>query len=238
MENTKNFTTGGVLITLIKFAVPVFAALFLQSLYGGVDLLIVGQFAETADVSGVATGSLLMQTVTMVITGLSMGITVYVGQKIGERNEEEAGKAIGCGIVLFILIGIFLSSLLVIFTKHLANLLQAPTEAYVQTCQYIMVCGFGTVFIGLYNLLGAIFRGIGDSKTPLFTVLVACIFNIIGDLLFVAVFGLGAMGAALATILAQALSVLISTIVITKKTLPFSFKKSISGLTTILLHSN
>ena len=225
MENTKNFTNGGVLKTLIKFAVPVFAALFLQSLYGGVDLLIVGQFAETADVSGVATGSLLMQTVTMVITGLSMGITVYVGQKIGERNEEEAGKAIGSGIVLFILIGILLSCLLVVFTKHLANLLQAPTEAYVQTCQYIMVCGFGTVFIGLYNLLGAIFRGIGDSKTPLFTVLVACIFNIIGDLFFVAVFGLGAMGAALATILAQALSVVVSTIVITKKPLPFSFKK-------------
>ena len=225
MENAKNFTTGGVLKTLIKFAVPVFAALFLQSLYGGVDLLIVGQFAETADVSGVATGSLLMQTVTMVITGLSMGITVYVGQKIGEKNEEEAGKAIGCGIVLFILIGILLSSVLVIFTKPLANLLQAPTEAYVQTCQYIMVCGFGTVFIGLYNLLGAIFRGIGDSKTPLFTVLVACIFNIFGDLLFVAVFGLGAMGAALATILAQAISVMVSTLVITKKTLPFSFQK-------------
>lgn len=89
MENAKNFTTGSVLKTLIKFAVPVFAALFLQSLYGGVDLLIVGQFAETADVSGVATGSLVMQTVTMVITGLSMGITVYVGQKIGEKNEEE-----------------------------------------------------------------------------------------------------------------------------------------------------
>lgn len=225
MDQSKNFTSGNVLKRLIQFAIPVFAALFLQSLYGGVDLLIVGQFAETADVSGVATGSLLMQTVTMVITGLSMGITIYVGQKIGEGKDDEAGKAIGSGLVLFILIGIILSLLLVMFTKYWAGLLHAPVEAYEQTCEYIMVCGFGTVFIGFYNLLGAIFRGIGDSKTPLFTVLIACIFNIFGDLLFVAVCGLGAMGAALATIIAQAFSVVISILIIIRKTLPFTFKK-------------
>lgn len=173
MDNTKSLTSGGVLSSLIKFAIPVLVAMFLQSLYGAVDLLVVGQFAETIDVSGVATGSLLMQTVTMIITGLSMGVTIYVGQKIGEKKEEEAGKAIGAGIVLFLLIGAILSILLVFFTKQLANILYAPSEAYVQTCEYIMVCGVGTIFIGLYNLLGAIFRGIGDSKTPLFTVFVA-----------------------------------------------------------------
>ena len=225
MEQTKSFTSGGVLRSLIKFAIPVLAAMFLQSLYGAVDLLVVGQFAETIDVSGVATGSLLMQTVTMIITGLSMGVTVYVGQKIGEKNEEEAGKAIGSGIVLFILIGALLSILLVVFTKQLASLLHAPVEAYVQTCEYIWVCGSGTIFIGLYNLLGAIFRGIGDSKTPLFTVFVACVINIVCDLLFVAVFGLGAMGAALATIIAQAVSVIVSILIIVKKPLPFIFKK-------------
>ena len=225
MENTKNFTNEGVLKSLIKFAIPVLAALFLQSLYGGVDLLIVGQFAETADVSGVATGSLLMQTVTMVITGLSMGITIYVGQKIGEGKSEEAGKAIGAGVVLFVLIGMILSAILVIFTKDLANMLHAPQEAFAQTCEYILVCGLGTIFIGLYNLLGAIFRGIGDSKTPLLTVFIACVFNIAGDLLLVAVFGLGSMGAALATVIAQAASVIISIFIILKKPLPFVFKK-------------
>ena len=225
MEHTDNFTTGGVLKALIKFAITVLAALFLQSLYGGVDLLIVGQFAETADVSGVATGSLLMQTVTMVITGLSMGITIYVGQKIGEKNDQEAGRAIGAGIVLFAIIGIIFSALLVLFTKVFADALHAPVEAYGQTGEYIMVCGFGTVFIGLYNLLGAIFRGIGDSKTPLFTVCIACVLNILGDLLFVAVFCLGAMGAALATIIAQAFSVMISSLFIMKKPLPFTFRK-------------
>ena len=225
MDNTKSFTSGGVLSSLIKFAIPVLAAMFLQSLYGAVDLLVVGQFAETIDVSGVATGSLLMQTVTMIITGLSMGVTVYVGQKIGEKKEEEAGKAIGAGIALFLLIGVILSILLVCFTKQLANILHAPSEAYVQTCEYIMVCGGGTIFIVLYNLLGAIFRGIGDSKTPLFTVFVACIINIAADLLFVAVLGLGAMGAALATIIAQAVSVIVSIFIIIKKPLPFVFKK-------------
>lgn len=223
-EMEKNFTSGGVLGTLIKFAIPVLVALFLQSLYGGVDLLIVGQFAETADVSGVSTGSLLMHTVTMAITGIAMGITVYVGQKIGEKRDKEAGKAIGSGIVLFVVLGIILSILLVVFTKNLANLLHAPEEAYTQTCAYIKVCGFGTIFIGLYNLLGAIFRGIGDSKTPLLTVCIACVFNILGDLLFVAVFHLGSMGAALATVIAQAVSVVISLLIIKKKSLPFTFK--------------
>ena len=225
MDETRNFTDGGVLKSLIRFAIPVLAALFLQSLYGGVDLLIVGQFAETADVSGVATGSLLMQTVTMVITGLSMGITIYVGQKIGEKNQEEAGKAIGAGIVLFCFLDVILAVILAVFTKSFASALHAPQEAYTQTCQYIMVCGIGIVFIGLYNLLGAVFRGIGDSKTPLFTVFIACICNIAGDLVFVAVIGLGAMGAALATVIAQAFSVLISMFIIRKKTLPFTFRK-------------
>lgn len=225
MDNTKNFTSGGVLSSLIKFAIPVFVAMILQSLYGAVDLLVVGQFAQTIDVSGVATGSLLMQTVTMIITGLSMGVTVYVGQKIGKKETEEAGKAIGSGIVLFLLIGALLSVLLVVFTKQLANLLHAPSEAFAETCEYIMVCGSGTIFIGLYNLLGAIFRGIGDSKTPLFTVFVACVINIVGDLLFVAVFGMGAKGAALATVIAQAVSVIVSVAIIIKKPLPFVFKK-------------
>lgn len=225
MDNTKNLITGGVLGALIRFAIPVLAAMFLQSLYGGVDLFVVGQFAETSDVSGVSTGSLLMQTVTMIITGLAMGITVYVGQKIGEEKREEAGRAIGSGITLFILFGIIISLGLVGFTKELVRMLHAPAEAYKETFDYIRVCGLGTIFIVLYNLLGAIFRGIGDSKTPLITVCIACVCNIVGDLLFVAVLGLGAMGAALATVFAQAVSVIVSVVIIIKKPLPFVLKR-------------
>ncbi len=225
MNNASNLVTGKVFSSLIKFAVPVFVAMFLQSLYGGVDLLVVGQFAKTADVSGVATGSLLMQTVTMIITGFSMGVTVYVGQKIGENNNKDAGKAVGAGVVLFLFVGTILSLLLVLFTRQLADLLHAPKEAFKETCDYITVCGTGTLFICMYNLLGAIFRGVGDSRTPLITVLIACTINIVGDLFFIAFLGMGAKGAALATIIAQATSVVISLLIIRKKSLPFTFKK-------------
>ncbi len=226
MEKTKDFTSGSVLGSLIKFAIPVFAAMFLQSLYGGADLLIVGQFAKTVDVSGVSSGSVLVHTLTMAITGLSMGITVFVGQKIGEKKQEEAGEAIGAGVALFSLIGIILSLILAIFSDQFTELLHAPAEATSQTSIYIRICGIGAIFIVLYNLLGAIFRGIGDSKTPLITVCIACVINIVGDLILVAGFKMGAAGAAIATITAQAISVIISLFMIMKKELPFTFHRS------------
>ena len=217
VQEAKNLTQGNVLSTLLKFAVPVLLAMFLQALYGGVDLLVVGQFGTTQDVSGVSTGSMLLHTLTSLIFGLTMGVTVFVGQKIGEGKPDDAGKAIGTGIVLFSILGLLISALTIIFTKQLATLMHAPKEAFVQTCHYIQVCGAGLIFIVFYNLLGAIFRGIGDSKTPLITVAIACVVNIIADLIFVAVFNLGAFGAALATILAQALSVIFSLLIIIKK---------------------
>ena len=218
--------SGKVLPALIKFSLPIMAALFLQSLYGGVDLLIVGKFATTADVSAVSTGSTLMQTVTMVITGLTVGVTVLVGQKIGAKRKDDAGKVIGAGIVLFLLLGVVLSIILIFCTEGLATVLQAPEEAYSKTCDYIRVCGIGTVFIVFYNLIGAIFRGIGDSKTPLFTVLIACVCNIIGDLVFAAWLGFGAMGTAIATVISQAISVVVSVIILKNRKLPFEFHKN------------
>ena len=230
MKETKNLTQGNVLSTLLQFAIPVLLAMFLQALYGGIDLLIVGQFGTTQDVSGVSTGSMLLHTLTSLIVGLTMGITVFVGQKIGEGKPEKAGKTIGSGIVLFTILGIILSLVVIIFTKPLARILHAPEEAFMQTCQYIQICGAGLLFIVFYNLLGAIFRGIGDSKTPLLTVFIACIVNIFADLIFVAIFKMGAFGAALATVLAQALSVLVSLMIIIKRgkktKLPFEFHKS------------
>lgn len=225
MGKTRSLTEGKILSTLIRFAIPVFFALFLQALYGGVDLLVVGQFAQTADVSGVATGSMLLQTVTMIITGLTMGITILVGEKIGEKRPKEAGEAIGGGICLFAVLGIVLTIVLVGGAKFIAGLMQAPESAFDQTVTYIRICGAGSIFIVAYNVLGGVFRGIGDSKTPLMTVAIACVVNIFGDLLLVAVFHMGTAGAALATVAAQAVSVLISFLVIRKKTLPFSFSR-------------
>lgn len=228
-KKTKDLTQGPILGSLIRFAIPLLFAMFLQSLYGGVDLLIVGQFASTGDVSGVSTGSTLMQTITMIVTGLAMGLTIHVGQKIGEKNTVEAGKAIGTGIAVFFVCGVIMTVMTGVFTSFFANLLHAPAEAYDQTCAYIRICGLGSVFIVAYNVLGAVFRGIGDSKTPLLAVMISCVLNIFGDLLLVAGLGMGAAGAAIATVFSQACSVVLSLLIIMRKQLPFAFKKEYIG---------
>lgn len=226
MNQTQNFTEGKIFSPLIRFALPVLLALFLQAMYGAVDLLIVGQFGgELADVyvSAVSTGSQIMQTLTVVITGLAMGLTVFVGEKIGAQRKDEAGKIIGSGIFLFAVLSVVLTILMLISAPALSTLMHAPKEAFDDTVLYVVICSAGTIFIVAYNLLGSIFRGIGDSKIPLLTVTIACVLNILGDLLLVAVFHMGAAGAAIATVFAQAVSVLLSLLIIRKRELPFTF---------------
>lgn len=214
MEKTNDFTEGKILPKLIGFAFPVLLALFLQAMYGAVDLLVVGQFSSAAAVSAVSTGSQIQQSVTTVITGIAMGITVLVGQKIGEKHPHEAGMIIGSGIAMFAVIAVILTILMTCGASSLSALMQAPEEAFSETTAYIRICSAGAFFIIAYNVLGSIFRGIGDSKMPLITVAIACVINIAGDLLFVAGFHWGAAGAAAATVLAQAVSVLLSFLII------------------------
>lgn len=222
-DHRQSLTTGNILTSLISFAFPVLLALFLQAMYGAADLIIVGQFAGTYEQSGVATGSQLLNMITMVITGLTMGVTVFVGHCIGLGDRERAGQGIGTGIVIFALLAVAVTALVVPLSDELSNLMHAPSEAFAQTSGYIKICGMGTVFITAYNVIGAIFRGIGDSKTPLLTVAIACVINILGDLWLVAGLGTGAAGAAIATVSAQAISVLCSVYLISRKKLPFSF---------------
>ena len=225
MTKQIKFTEGKILEPLLRFALPVLFALFLQSLYGAVDLLIVGKFATSADVSGVSTGSQIMMTITNLMTSLSLGITVFLGQKIGDGKEKDSGLLVANGIMLFGSIGIFLSILIPILAGNLASLMNAPEEAFSYTRAYLRVCGAGMIVILSYNLIGSIFRGLGDSVTPLITVAIACAFNIAGDLLLVAVFHMGALGAAIATVTAQAVSVVISLIMISKKSMGFSLNR-------------
>ena len=224
MDNTGTFTEGKIVGPLLKFMGPVLFAMFLQSLYGAVDLIVVGQFATTADVSGVSTGSQLIMMVQNIVVTFSMGITVTIGQLIGAGDRRKAGKSIGTGIILCGIIGVIVTLVLVIFAKPLANIMNAPEEAYTQTVHYIRICGAGMLIIVAYNLIGSVFRGIGDSKTPLMAVAIACIFNIFADLLFVAVFHMGCEGAALATVAAQLISVIISISIITRRQLPVDFR--------------
>ena len=225
MKNN-DFTSGGILPKLLKFMLPVLFSMFLQALYGAVDLLIVGQFSSTADVSAVSTGSQIITTLTNLLVSFSMGITVAVGQRIGQKRLKDAAQTIGTGIIIFAIAGFVLTVISLFCASGLAKLMQAPAEAFSLTTDYIKICGAGFVIISAYNLLGSIFRGLGDAKTPLIAVGIACVFNIVGDYIFVAIFNLGSSGAAIATVLAQLISVIISLFMIRRTKLPFEFNKT------------
>lgn len=226
MEQNNSFTQGKILKPLILFAIPVLFALFLQAMYGAVDLLIVGKFATSADVSAVSTGSQIMMTLTNLVSSFAMGTTILLGQQIGSGKRKEGGRTVGTAIVMFMIIAVIASILLVIFASQVSAVMNAPQEAFDKTVSYVRICGGGMIVIVAYNLIGCIFRGLGDSRTPLLTVAIACVCNIAGDLLFCAVMGMGTSGAAIATVLAQVISVIVSFGIIRKKELPFEIGKS------------
>ena len=225
MKKQHDFTQGPILPALLKFALPVLLALLLQAMYGAVDLQVVGRVGTAADISAVSTGSQIMQTITVVITGLAMGVTVLLGQKIGEGKPEEGGRAVGGGICLFSVVTLIVTVTMLLMAPRMSALMQAPADAFADTVVYVRICSGGAVFIVAYNILGSIFRGLGDSQMPLITVSIACVFNIAGDLLMVGGLGMGVAGAAIATVFAQAVSVLLSLLIIRRRQLPFTLTK-------------
>ena len=227
MTSERNdFTQGSILKKLALFMLPILGALVLQAAYGAVDLLVVGRFGSTSGLSAVSTGSQVLNLVTFVVTQFAMGITVLIARYLGEKKPEQIGSVIGGAAVVFAVISIVLFILMVAFARPISILMQAPTEALDLTTSYVRICGSGIFFIVAYNLLSAIFRGLGDSKSPLIFVLVACIVNIFGDLILVAGLHLDAAGAALATVFAQAVSVVCAVVILLKKNLSFSIRKS------------
>lgn len=225
--NDKNadFTQGSILKKLVAFMMPVLGALILQAAYGAVDLLVVGRFGSTSGLSAVSTGSQVLNLVTFVVIQFAMGITVLIARYLGEKHEEKIGAVIGGAAVVFTLIAVGLFIAMVGFAHQISVLMQAPAEAVDLTASYVRICGGGILFIVAYNLLSAIFRGLGDSKSPLLFVLVACIVNIVGDLVLVAGLRLDAAGAAIATVCAQALSVVFAVMLLIKKKLPFTITR-------------
>ena len=225
MTDNKDFTQGSILKKLSLFMLPVLGALILQAAYGAVDLLVVGQFGSTSGLSAVSTGSQILNLVTFVVTQLAMGVTVLIARYLGEKKPERIGAVLGGAAVVFLILAFGMFVLLVGFAKPISILMQAPEEAVTLTASYVRICGGGIFFIVAYNLLSAIFRGLGDSKSPLLFVLVACIVNVIGDLLLVAGLHMDAAGAAIATVLAQTVSVIFAVVILMKKDLPFSIEK-------------
>ncbi len=225
LKEKNSLTQGKVFTTLMRFAVPFLVANFLQQLYGAVDLLVVGQFSTTAAVSAVSTGSQVMKTITGIVTGLSTGTTVLVGQYIGAGRREDAAKAVGSTAVLFVIIAAVLTVVMLLLTRQVATIMQAPEEAFEQTVDYIFICSIGIVFIVGYNAVSGILRGMGDSKSPMYFVIVATIVNVGLDLLFVVAFGMDAAGAAYATVIAQACSFIFAIIWLCVKGLGIGFNK-------------
>ena len=220
-----DFTQGSILKKLLWFMVPILGALILQAAYGAVDLLVVGRFGSTSGLSAVSTGSQVLNLVTFVVTQLAMGITVLIARYLGEKKPDKIAPLLGGAAIVFAMISVGLCVLLVCFARPISVLMQAPEESLDLTVSYVRICGCGIFFIVAYNLLSAIFRGLGDSKSPLLFVLVACVVNIVGDLVLVAGLHMDASGAALATVLAQAISVVCAVIMLFKKELPFTLTR-------------
>ena len=220
-----DFTQGSILKKLVAFMMPVLGALILQAAYGAVDLLVVGRFGSTSGLSAVSTGSQVLNLVTFVVVQFAMGITVLIARYLGEKKPEKIGAVIGGGAIVFTIISVVLFIVMVCFAHPISILMQAPEEAVDLTASYVRICGGGIFFIVAYNLLSAIFRGLGDSKSPLLFVLVACIVNVVGDLALVAGLHMDAAGAAIATVSAQALSVVFAVILLMKKDLPFTIAR-------------
>ena len=227
MKNDKtDFTQGSIPKKLALFMLPILGSLVLQAAYGAVDLLVVGRFGSTSGLSAVSTGSQVLNLVTFVVTQLAMGVTVLIARYLGEKKHEFISPVIGGAAVVFALLAAVLFGVLVFLARPISSLMQAPAEALDLTTSYVRICGAGIFFIVAYNMLSALFRGLGDSRSPLIFVLVACVVNIVGDLVLVAGFHLDAVGAAIATVAAQAVSVVCAVVMLLKKSLPFSIKKA------------
>ena len=208
MQKELDLTQGKVPYVLLQFAVPYLLANVLQALYGGADLFVVGQFDDAASVAGVAIGSQVMQTVTGIILGLTTGITVLIGIATGARNHRELASIIGSSVWLFGIVGAGLTLVMTVCHNPIAVMMHTPVEAMADTEHYLLICSLGIPFIIGYNVVCGILRGLGDSRTPLYFVALACVINIVLDFVLVGGFHLRAMGAAIATVASQGISFL------------------------------
>ena len=215
-EQDNQLLSGSIFKSLTTFTIPILFALLLQVMYSTVDMLVVSNFASTADVSAVANGSQLMNLLVSACTGIATGATILLAQYFGKNDIKNINKVVGNSITLFIFLSSLITIIFVLLNQLFVYLLNVPSEAITSTSQYLFYASLGIPMIFLYNIIGSIFRGIGDSKTALVTVAIACIINIILDLIFVIAFSMGAKGAAIATTIAQATSVILSYIIFTK----------------------
>lgn len=222
----KNLTEGSIFKNIWIFALPYFLSYFLQTLYGMADLFIAGQFNSADVISAVAIGSQVMHMFTVIIVGLAMGGTVLIGQAVGAKDGRKASKVTGNTITIFAFVAVFTTLLLLVLCPQIVNVMATPEESVNETLDYLRICFTGIPFIIAYNVIASIFRGIGDSKSPMIFVAISCVLNIGLDYLFIGAFGMKAAGAAFATIISQAISVVISILAVIKLNTGIKISKS------------
>ena len=222
----RNLTTGSVFGNVIYFSLPYLLSYFLQTLYGMADLFIIGQFEGVASTTAVSIGSQVMHMLTVMIVGLAMGSTVSIGQAIGGNDKRKASLDIGNTVTLFMMLSVALTIILLILADSIVSVMSTPEEAVAGTLDYLTVCFIGIPFITAYNIISSIFRGMGDSRSPMYFIAVACVSNIILDYIFMGALHMGPVGAALGTTLSQAVSVVIALIVIRRKNSGIKLEKS------------
>ncbi|MFR1708626.1 MAG: MATE family efflux transporter [Clostridium sp.] len=225
-DNRNNLTEGNIYRTLILFAIPFIMANFIQALYGAIDMAVVGWFSNAAGISAVSIGTQIMQIVNSLISGLAIGGTILIGQYWGGRKEKDTVETISTMLTLFCIFAVIFTLIMFLVATPILRVLKTPSEAFLSAKQYVLICSCGIVFIFGYNSLSSMLRGLGDSKSPLIFISIACITNIVLDLIFVGVFKLGASGAALATIIAQGVSMGSAIIYLTRREFIFKFKLS------------
>ena len=232
----KNLTSGSVAKTLVLFSLPFLLSYFLQTLYGLADLFIIGQFCPTEATTAVSIGGQVMHMSTVMIVGLSMGSTVLIGRAVGSGDTQLKNKAVGNTAVIFLALSLMLTIVLSLCIAPIVRVMSTPAEAVAGTSDYLFVCFLGIPFITAYNIISSVFRGMGDSKSPMYFVAVACVLNIALDYVFIGFCGMGPMGAALGTTIAQACSVIIALTYTVKKHIlqgfmreHFKFDRNVAG---------
>ena len=215
MEN--KLTSGNIWKNIAVFSLPYLLSYFLQTLYGMADLFIIGQFEGVSGTTAVSVGSQVMHMLTVMIVGLAMGSTVSIGQAVGAGDRKSVASCIGNTVTLFLGMSVVLTAVLLLLVNPIVSVISTPKEAVPGTVAYLTICFLGIPFITAYNIISSIFRGMGDSKSPMYFIAVACAANIGLDYLFMGGFHMGPAGAALGTTLSQAVSVAVALAVIAKK---------------------
>ena len=210
---SRNLTNGSILGNIVSFSLPYLLSYFLQTLYGLADLFVVGQYCEVSSTTAVSVGSQVMHMLTVIVIGLAMGTTVNTAQSVGANDEQRIRKVVGNTITLFLVFSLVLATGLIGWVDGIVSLMSTPVEAVVETTLYLTICFVGIPFIVAYNIIASIYRGMGDSKTPMYFIAIACVVNIALDYLLIGHFSMGAAGAALATVLSQTVSVVVALMV-------------------------